>query len=70
MWFGREGRHGVCIVVFSCCVFQTMTANAYIFMSLFHKQLFNHDKVNTFSSLKKKKQEKKDNKKLVNLNYS
>ena len=43
MWFGREGRHGVCIVVNSCCVFQTMTANAYIFMSLFHKQLFNHD---------------------------
>nr|DAW84050.1 MAG TPA: hypothetical protein [Bacteriophage sp.] len=38
MWFGREGSHGVCRVAFSCCVFQTMTPNAHIFMSLFHKQ--------------------------------
>lgn len=57
MWFGREGRHGVCSVTFFCCVFQTMTPNAYIFMSLFHKQLFNHDHVNSFSSKEKKKRQ-------------
>jgi hypothetical protein len=62
MWFGREGSHGVCRVVNSCCVFQTMTANAYIFMYAFHKQLFIHDHVNSFSS-NKKKARKKDNKK-------
>lgn len=59
MWFGREGRHGVCIVAFSCCDFQIMTANAYIFMYAFHKQLFNHDHVNSFSSKDKKKAIKK-----------
>ena len=58
MWFGREGSHGVCMVVDSCCVFQTMTANAYIFMSLFHNNLF-HDNVNIFSSKEKKKTIKK-----------
>lgn len=66
MWFGREGRHGVCSVVDSCCDFQTMTPNAYIFMYAFHKQLFNHDHVNSFSSKKKKRRKskkKKDNKK-------
>lgn len=62
MWFGREGRHGVCIVAFSCCDFQIMTPNAYIFMYSFHKQLFNHDHVNIFSS-NKKRNKKKDNKK-------
>lgn len=67
MWFGREGRHGVCIVAFSCCDFQTMTPNAYIFMYAFHRQLFNHDHVNSFSS-KNKKARKKTIKKLVNLN--
>lgn len=51
MWFGREGRHGVCRVAFSCCDFQTMTANAYIFMYAFHKQLFNHDHVNSYKHL-------------------
>jgi hypothetical protein len=57
MWFGREGRHGVCMVVNSCCVFQTMTPNAYIFMSLFHKQfIYNY-------LCKKKKQEEKEKKK-------
>lgn len=67
MWFGREGSHGVCMVVDSCCVFQTMTANAYIFISLFHNNLF-HDHVNSFSSKKKKRrkrEEKKTIKKLV-----
>lgn len=59
MWFGREGSHGVCRVAFSCCDFQTMTANAYIFMYAFHKQLFNHDHVNSFSSKEKKKDNKK-----------
>ena len=39
MWFGREGSHGVCMVVFSCCVFQTIAATAYIFMYAFHKHL-------------------------------
>lgn len=55
MWFGREGRHGVCRVVFSCCDFQTMTTNAYIFMSLFHK-LFTY---NHLWNKKKKREEKK-----------
>ena len=59
MWFGREGSHGVCRVAFSCCVFQTMTSNAYIFMYAFHKQLFNHDHVNSLSSKKKKQEEKR-----------
>lgn len=53
MWFGREGRHGVCRVVNSCCDFQTMTPNAYIFMSLFHKQFISRSS----------KEKKKDNKK-------
>lgn len=64
MWFGREGRHGVCRVAFSCCVFQTMTANAYIFMYSFHKQLFNHNKANNYKHFQQLKKEK-DNKKLV-----
>lgn len=59
MWFGREGRHGVCRVAFSCCVFQTMTANAYIFMYAMHKQLFNQDHANSLSSKKKKREEKR-----------
>lgn len=64
MWFGREGRHGVCMVVNSCCVFQIMTANAYIFMYSFHKQFKIMQRViNTLSSKEKKKQEEKDNKK-------
>jgi hypothetical protein len=58
MWFGRDGRHGVCSVVDSCCDFQIMTPNAYIFMYAFHIQ-FNHDHVNTFSNLRRKKQEEK-----------
>ena len=62
MWFGQEGRHGVCSVAFSCCDFQIMTPNAYIFMYAFHRQLFNHDHVNTFSS-KKNQEEKKTIKK-------
>ena len=60
MWFGREGSHGVCMVVNSCCDFQTMTANAYIFMSLFHKQFKIMQRViNTFVNLRRKKQEEK-----------
>ena len=53
MWFGREGRHGVCRVAFSCCVFQIMTPNAYIFMYAIHEQ-FIHDHV--------KQQEKREEK--------
>lgn len=64
MWFGREGRHGVCIVAFSCCVFQIMTANAYIFMYAIHEQ-FIYDHVNSFISNKKRKKKKKTIKKLV-----
>lgn len=64
MWFGREGRHGVCRVVFSCCDFQTMTTNTYIFMYTFHRQ-FIHDHLNSFISKKKKQEEKKTIKKLV-----
>lgn len=59
MWFGREGRHGVCMVVFFCCVFQIVTANAYIFMYAFHIQLYNHNLVNSFSSKKKRQEEKR-----------
>ena len=62
MWFCQEGRHGVCMVVNSCCDFQIMTPNAYIFMYAFHRQ-FNHDQLNTFSSKENKKRRKKDNKK-------
>ena len=69
MWFGQEGRHGVCMVVYSCCDFQIMTPNAYIFMYAFHRQ-FNHDQLNTFSNLIRKREEKKTIKKLVNLNNS
>ena len=63
MWFGREGRHGVCMVVDSCCVFQIMTPNAYIFMYAFHKQ-FNQDHAKSYkrvikalSSKEKKKRQ-------------
>lgn len=60
MWFGREGRHGVCRVANSCCVFQIMTPNAYIFMYAIREHfIYNH--VNSFSS--NKKDNKKDNKK-------
>lgn len=64
MWFGREGRHGVCRVAFSCCVFQIMTANAYIFMYAIQRQL-NQDHINSYNHLwnNKKKDNKKDNKK-------
>lgn len=66
MWFGREGSHGVCRLTFSCCVFQTMTANAYIFMYAFHKQFKIMQRViKTLSSKKKKQEEKKTIKKLV-----
>lgn len=61
MWFGREGRHGVCMVVNSCCDFQTITQKIYIFMYLclyFMNNLFN-DHVNSFSSKEKKKEKKK-----------
>ena len=60
MWFGREGRHGVCMVVNSCCDFQTMTPNAYIFMYVFHKQFKIMQRViKTLSSKEKKKDNKK-----------
>lgn len=62
MWFGREGSHGVCRVANSCCVFQTMTPNAYIFMYAFHIQ-FNHDHVNSYKNFQQLREEKKDNKK-------
>lgn len=62
MWFGREGSHGVCMVVNSCCDFQTMTANTYIFMYAIQRQ-FNQDHVNSFSSKKKKDKKKKTIKK-------
>lgn len=64
MWFGREGRHGVCMVANSCCDFQTMTPNAYIFMSLFHKQ-FNQDHAKSYKGFKQQREEKKTIKKLV-----
>lgn len=61
MWFGREGRHGVCMVVFSCCVFQTIAATpTHIELYTFYRQL-NHDHANSFRN--KKKEKKKDNKK-------
>jgi len=47
MWFGREGSHGVCRVAFSCCDFQTMTANAYIFMYAIQRQ-FNQDQSKSY----------------------
>lgn len=59
MWFGREGRHGVCIVVFSCCDFQIMTPNAYIFMYAIRKQLFNHDHAKSYKDFKQQREEKR-----------
>lgn len=53
MWFGREGRHGVCRVAFSCCDFQIMTPNVYIFMYAIREH-FIYDHVNSFSSNKKR----------------
>jgi hypothetical protein len=64
MWFGREGRHGVCMVAFSCCVFQAMTATAYIFMYSIHKQLINIISI-VLAARRKKQEEKKTIKKLV-----
>lgn len=61
MWFGQEGRHGVCMVVDSCCDFQIMTPNAYR-MYAFHRQLFNHDHANSYKGFKQQ-EKKKDNKK-------
>jgi hypothetical protein len=61
MWFGREGRHGVCRVVFSCCDFQIMTPNAYIFMYAIHEQ----HSIMIIQSSKKKARKKRQEKKLV-----
>ena len=61
MWFGREGRHGVCMVVFFCCDFQTMTPNAYIFMYAIREQY----SIMIIQSSNKKAIRKKTIKKLV-----
>ena len=58
MWFGQEGRHGVCMVANSCCDFQTMTPNVYIFMYAIREQ-FIYDHVNSFISKKKKEKKKR-----------
>jgi hypothetical protein len=58
MWFGREGRHGVCMVVNSCCDFQTMTAT-HIYLCLHSINNLFLDHVNSFSSKEKKKDNKK-----------
>ena len=63
MWFGQEGRHGVCRVVNSCCVFQIMTTNAYIFVYAFHRQLFNHDHAKSYKDFNQQREEKKTIKK-------
>lgn len=60
MWFGREGRHGVCMVAFSCCDFQTMTAT-HIYLCLYFINNLFLDHVNSYNHLWNKK--KKDNKK-------
>ena len=60
MWFGREGSHGACMVVRSCCDFQTLAATpTHIELYAFHIQLYNHDHINSFSSKKKKQEEKR-----------
>lgn len=65
MWFGREGRHGVCMVVNSCCVFQTMTPNAYIYLCLyFINNLFQYH-AKSYKDFKQQREEKKTIKKLV-----
>lgn len=58
MWFGREGRHGVCRVANSCCVFQTIAATTIIFMYSFHRQLYNHDHVKSYKHFQQLKEEK------------
>lgn len=60
-WFGREGRHGVCRAVDSCCDFQIMTPNAYIFMYAIHEQY----SIMIIQNSKKKERKKKTIKKLV-----
>ena len=66
MWFGREGRHGVCMVVNSCCVFQTMTANAYIYLCMHSINNYSIMAMQTVLAARRKKQEeKKTIKKLV-----
>lgn len=58
MWFGREGRHGVCIVAFSCCDFQIMTQHAYIFMYAIREH-FNHDHEKSYKDFKQQEKKKR-----------
>lgn len=58
MWFGREGRHGVCMVADSCCDFQTRPQpHIYLCMHSINNLFLDH--VNSFSSKEKKKDNKK-----------
>lgn len=50
MWFGREGRHGVCRVVFYCCVFQTIAAAQLYRMYAIQRQ-FNQDHTKSYKRL-------------------
>lgn len=50
MWFGREGRHGVCRVAFSCCVFQTRPQpHIYLCMHSINNLFLDH--VNSYNHL-------------------
>ena len=58
MWFCREGRHGVCRVVDSCCVFQTLAATLLYRMYAIHEQ-FNHDQASSYKYFKQQDKKKR-----------
>lgn len=58
MWFGREGSHGVCMVVNSCCDFQTMTQpHIYLCMHSINNLFLDHAK--SYKGFKQQREEKK-----------
>lgn len=64
MWFGREGRHGVCMVAFSCCVFQTRP-QPHIYLCLYFINNLFQDHAKSYKGFKQQREEKKTIKKLV-----
>ena len=64
MWFGREGRHGVCMVVNSCCVFQTRP-QPHIYLCLYFINNLFLDQAKSYKGFKQQREEKKTIKKLV-----
>lgn len=63
MWFVREGRHGVCMVANSCCVFQTLAATQTMYSCMHFIDNYSIMIMQIVLSARRKKQEEKDNKK-------